>query len=312
MRYEISGFWRRVGAFFIDAIILGVFGLLLGLFFSHQFVELGGWGRAIGFPIAAIYFVILNSRIGRGQTIGKRTLKIQVVDKTGGLLNLPKSTLRYSIIGIPYFLNGAMIPESILYPIGFFLVSLLVFGFGLSIVYLFVFNRNTRQSLHDIIAGTYVVRKNVESAETIKPIWSIHYAICGIIMVLTLLAPIFIGHLSRNEFFSELIKIREQIQNVPQVVYATIQDGQLTFSPVSGESKTTTYISTQVLIKHQNIEDETLAAKIANIILENHKEATQRNLIQVVLTYGYDIGIASKWNRYRHSYAPEYWLEKKD
>lgn len=312
MQYEISGFWRRVGAVFIDAIILGVVGLLLGLFFSQQFVELGGWGRAIGFPIAAIYFVILNSRIGGGQTIGKRALKIQVVDKTGGLLNVPKSSLRYSIIGIPYFLNGAIIPDSILYPIGFYLLSLLVFGVGLSIVYLFVFNRNTRQSLHDAIAGTYVVRKNVESAGTIKPIWSVHYAICGIIMVLALLAPIFIGQLSQNEFFSELTKTREQIQNVPQVVYATIQDGQSTFSPVSGESKTTTYLSTQVRIKNQNIEDEKLAAKIANIILETHKEATQRNLIQVVLTYGYDIGIASKWNIYRYSFDPEYWLAKKE
>ncbi len=312
MQYEISGFWRRVGAFFIDAIILGIFGLLLGLFFSQQFVELGGWGRAIGFPVAAIYFVILNSRIGGGQTIGKRALKIQVVDKTGELLNLPKSTLRYFIIGIPYFLNGAIIPESILYPIGFFLVSLLVFGFGLSIVYLFVFNRNTRQSLHDIISGTYVVRKNVESAVTIKPIWSAHYAICGILLVLALLAPIFIGQLSRNEFFSELIKTREQIQNVPQVVYATIQDGRSTFSSAGGESKTTTYLSTQVLIKHQNIEDEKLASKIANAILETHKEAIQRNLIQVVLTYGYDIGIASKWKNNRFSFAPEYWLEKKE
>lgn len=312
MQYEISGFWRRVGAFFIDSILLCVFGLLLGLFFSQQFVELGGWGRAIGFPIAAIYFVIFNSRIGGGQTIGKRALKIQVVDKTGELLSLPKSTLRYSAIGIPYFLNGAIIPESILYPVGFYLVSLLVFGFGLSIVYLLVFNRNTRQSLHDIIAGTYVVRKNIESAEIIKPIWSVHYAICGILMVLALLAPIFIGQLSQNEFFSELTKTREQIQNVPQVVYATIQDGQSTFHPVGGESKTTTYLSTQILIKNQNVEDEKLAAEIANIILETHKEATQKNLIQVVLSYGYDIGIASKWNSYRYSFAPEYWLAKKD
>jgi hypothetical protein len=62
MQYKISGFWRRVGTLFIDAFILGVFGLLLGLLFSQQFVGLGGWGRAIGFPIAAVYFGILNSR----------------------------------------------------------------------------------------------------------------------------------------------------------------------------------------------------------------------------------------------------------
>lgn len=311
MQFEISGFWRRVGAFIIDSIILGVFGLLLGLFFSQQFVELGGWGRAIGFPIAAIYFAIMNSSIGGGQTIGKKVSKIKVVDKAGELLSLPKSTLRYSALGIPYFLNGAIILESILYPFGLYILSLLVFGFGLSIVYLYVFNRNTRQSLHDIIAGTYVVRTNTESAETIKQIWAAHYAICGILMVLALLAPIFLRQLTQNEFFLELTKTREQIQNVPRVVYATIQDGQSTFRQVGGESKTTTYLSAQVLIKNQNIEDEKLASEIANIILETHKEATQRNLIQVVLTYGYDIGIASKWNSYRYSFSPEYWLEKK-
>jgi len=311
MQYEISGFWRRVGAFFIDSIILGLLGLVLGLFFSQQFVELGGWGRAIGFPIAALYFAVLNSRIGGGQTIGKRAFKIQVVDRGGELMSLPKSTLRYSIIGVPYFLNGAILSESFLYPVGFYIVSLLVFGFGLSIVYLFVFNRNTRQSLHDIITGTYVIQKNSESSEALKPIWPVHYAITGVLMVLSLLAPIFMGQIIQGEFFSELLKTRERIQNVPQVVNATIQDGQSSFSEISGESKTTTYLSAQVVINNQNIENEELAARIANVILETHKDATQRNLIQVSLTYGYDIGIASKWTRYRYSFSPEYWLEKK-
>lgn len=311
MHYEISGFWRRAGAFLIDSTLLGVFGLLLGLFFFQQFVELGGWGRAIGFPIAAIYFAILNSRIGGGQTIGKRTLKIQVVDKIGELLSLPKSTLRYSAIGIPYFLNGTLIPQSFLYPVGFYILSVLVFGFGLSIIYLFMFNRNTRQSLHDIISGTYVVYKDIASIEQPKSIWKVHYVICAIFMVLALLAPIFIGQLSQKEFFAELTKTRDQIQNVPQVVYASIQDGQSNFTPVDGESKTTTYLSSQVFTNNPNIKDENFAAEIANIILETHEAAKQRDIIQVVITYGYDIGIASRWNRYRYSFAPEYWLAKK-
>lgn len=309
MQYTISGFWRRLGAFLIDVFSLGILGLFLGLFFSQQFVELGGWGRAVGFPIAAIYFAILNSRIGGGQTLGKRFLKIQVVDKIGKQISLFKSTLRYAIIGIPYFLNGALIPESVLSSIGLFLLSLLVFGFGLSIIYLFVFNRNTRQSLHDIIVGTYVVRKNIESTVTIKPVWSVHYAICGIIMLLALLAPMYLGQLSRNDFFSEILKTREQIQNVPQVIYATLQDGQSTFTPAGDESKTTTYLSTQVLIKDQNIEDENLASKIANVIWDTHKEATKRDVIYVTITYGYDIGIASTWKSRSFSFTPEYWLE---
>ncbi|WP_300672182.1 RDD family protein [Desulfoluna sp.] len=311
MKCEISGFWGRVGAFFVDSILLGVFGLLLGLFFSQQFVALGGWGRAVGFPIAALYFVILNSRLGGGQTIGKKVSKIKVVDKDGELLSLPRSTLRYSVLGLPYFLNGAIISESILYPFGFCVLSLLVFGFGLSIIYLYVFNRRTRQSLHDIIAGTYVVRTNTESVEAIKQVWAVHYAICGLMIVVSLFVPVFLGQLSQNEFFKELTKTREQIQNVPQVVYATIQEGQSTFSQVGGESKTTTYLSAQAFIKTQNIEDEKLASEIANIMLKTHMKAVKKNLIQVVLSYGYDIGIASKWSRHSYSFSPEYWLDKK-
>ena len=130
-------------------------------------------------------------------------------------------------------------------------------------------------------------------------------------MVLALLAPLFIEQLSQKEFFAELIETREQIQNVPQVVYASINDGKSTFNSTDGESKTTTYLSSQVLINNQNVNDENLAAEIANVILETHQEAKQRDIIQVILTYGYDIGIASKWNNYRYSFAPNYWLKKK-
>jgi len=312
MQYEISGFWRRLGAFLIDSIILGVFGFILGLFFAPYFVVLGGWGRAVGFLIAITYFAILNSNIGGGQTIGKRILKIQVLDKAGELLNLPKSATRYSIIGIPYFLNGATISESFFYPIGFYLLSLLVFGFGLSIVYLFVFNRNTRQSLHDIITGTYVIIKGSKTTEPRKAIWSVHYVICGILMVLALLAPIFIGQLSKNDFFSQLINTRNQIQDIPEVVSATIHDGHSTFSSIDGESKTTTYITSQVLLKNCNVEDEKLASKIANIILQVHKEANQKNFIQVTISYGYDIGIYSSWRSNSYSFSPEEWLAKKN
>jgi len=87
MQNEISGLWRRVVAFFIDILILGGVGVLLGMFLSEQFVSLGGWGRADGFAIAALYFGVLNSSIANGQTAGKRLLGIQVVDKNGQLLN---------------------------------------------------------------------------------------------------------------------------------------------------------------------------------------------------------------------------------
>lgn len=98
----------------------------------------------------------------------------------------------------------------------------------------------------------------------------------------------------------------EEIQKVPQVVCTTMQEGQSTFNSTGDGSKTTTFLSAKVFVNKKNIEDEKLAAKIANIILETHKEATRKNIIQVVLTYGYDIGIASNWKSNSYSFAPEY------
>ena len=79
----ITGFLRRIGAFFIDGLILGLFGFLLGLFLENYFVQIGGWGRLIGFSIALLYFGLLNSSLNKGQTIGKILLKINVVDTNG-------------------------------------------------------------------------------------------------------------------------------------------------------------------------------------------------------------------------------------
>jgi len=68
----IAGFWRRIGALFIDAIILGTVGFCLGVFLEKEFVQLGRLGRLIGFGTALSYFGILNSRMFGGQTIGKK------------------------------------------------------------------------------------------------------------------------------------------------------------------------------------------------------------------------------------------------
>lgn len=44
----ISGFWRRIGALFIDTLIVGGVGLVLGLFFENFFVQVGAWANALG------------------------------------------------------------------------------------------------------------------------------------------------------------------------------------------------------------------------------------------------------------------------
>ncbi len=84
--YKYSGFWRRVFAYSIDAILLGIIGLALGFTFYEHFLAIGQTGRLYGLVIYLAYFATMNSKIGNGQTLGKRMLGIKVVGLDGSTL----------------------------------------------------------------------------------------------------------------------------------------------------------------------------------------------------------------------------------
>jgi uncharacterized RDD family membrane protein YckC len=72
-----AGFWRRFGAFFIDALILGVVSSILRLVLGQ------GLGGALGLLIWIGYFTYFEGSAS-GQTPGKRALSIRVFDFGGG------------------------------------------------------------------------------------------------------------------------------------------------------------------------------------------------------------------------------------
>src|SRR4051812_37143947 len=159
---QIAGFWRRVGAAFIDYIIIAACGVVLGLLFSEQFMRMGGWGRLIGAAVAAVYFVPLNSRIGGGNTIGKRALGVRVVNANGRTISVSRSLVRFCVLALPFFLNGVAVPGQSVFSWWMILSGVAVFGLGPAILYLIAFNGPTRQSVHDLIVGSYVVRAGYE------------------------------------------------------------------------------------------------------------------------------------------------------
>jgi uncharacterized RDD family membrane protein YckC len=169
---EIAGFWRRLGAFAIDLILLMIIGAVLGVLLFDPLARMGAYARLIGFAIALAYFGICNSRLTGGQTLGKQWLGVRVVDANGQPLSLPRSLLRYIVLGAPFFLSG-IAPESqegMTSALGF-LYALAVGGSALAIVYLYLFNRRTRQSLHDLVVGSYVVRAAPNVATPFPILW---------------------------------------------------------------------------------------------------------------------------------------------
>jgi uncharacterized RDD family membrane protein YckC len=300
----ICGFWRRIGALFIDTLILGVFGYVVGLFLEDTFVQLGGWGRIIGFAVSITYFGIMNSSLSNGQTIGKKILNIRVVDSSNSTINLPKSFLRYSFLAVPFSLNGAQITNEALLSYLMYPLSFIIFGGLLSISYLYIFNRVTRQSLHDLVIGTYVVNAEV-SSEELPSVWKPHLGVVVALFIAAALVPAFTSDLAKSEPFKGLLATQEAINSNELVKYAGVTEGSSTFTSSDSGSTTTTYVNTQAFLYENNVDDPNTAKQLAQTIIKTYPESLNKNLIQVTLTYGYDIGIASKWNSYNHQFNPQ-------
>jgi uncharacterized RDD family membrane protein YckC len=137
----VANFWRRIGALFIDGLILGLVGFLLGLVLESTFVKIGGMGRLIGVVIALVYFGLMNSKLCNGQTIGKKLLNLRVVDSSNQPIPLANSVLRYIVLAAPFSLNGAQFSTEALLSFVMYPLSLVIFGGLFSIIYLYIFNR---------------------------------------------------------------------------------------------------------------------------------------------------------------------------
>ncbi|OPY76998.1 MAG: RDD family protein [Syntrophorhabdus sp. PtaU1.Bin058] len=304
----ISGFWRRILAFVIDGIFMGLVGFAVGIFFFDPLAHLGGWGRLLGFCAALVYYGVLNSSIGNGQTIGKRIVKIEVVNGNGEHISLGRSSLRYSILAVPFFLNAAMIPPALLTgPLGY-LLGLLIFGLGGAIIYLYIFNRRTRQSLHDMVCDTFVVRTFPKGDVLAGPVWKTHIVIVSVWFILVAIGAIVMQNLSQKGIFPGLLATQQAIISSGKVHMATVFVGK-TWT-VSGSNKNeVTYVASNAVWKKRPANYETAAREVALIILNQYPGVMTKDVLEVTITYGYDIGIARAWHNWTFRHSPAKWKD---
>lgn len=128
-----GGFPSRVLAGAIDGLVVGIVAALAIVVFASGTVSM-----RFGIEIAVacllfgwLYFALLESS-DRGATVGKRMLHLRVVDDRGARISFLRATGRYF----------AKFISAIVLMIGFIMVAL----------------TDRKRALHDIIAGTLVVR----------------------------------------------------------------------------------------------------------------------------------------------------------
>ena len=297
-------FWRRLAAFFVDFALLGLLGFILGLFFENVFIQIGNWGRLIGFIIALSYFSVMNSNLFSGQTIGKKILKIKVVNSSNESISFEKSILRTLVLITPIFLNGIYFSEEKATSFIAYLLGFIFFGGGFSIIYLFLFNKITRQSLHDLVARTYVVNTKASSLK-IEKIWNKHFIIILTILATALIASVLISKFTKNDFFTNLAKAQSAVSKEPNILNASVSSGFTTSNILSNkDKKTNTYLHVQATLKTKDIENILIAKKFALVAMDSIPDAKNMDSIQISLIKGYDIGIWSQWTSFRHNFKP--------
>lgn len=153
--YELSGWWRRVGAVWIDGIIVGAIAGILA-------IPIGGWERndlysnqsgagfqfqlnAIGMFISLVVFVgvvpLVMSRTN-GRTIGKMATGIRVVREDGK----------------PVDLGFALFRELLIKYLLFSVVAVFTLGLATLLNYLWPLWDGQHRALHDQIVKSRVVR----------------------------------------------------------------------------------------------------------------------------------------------------------
>jgi uncharacterized RDD family membrane protein YckC len=297
----IAGFWRRIAAFAVDCMIIGVPTFLMGLVFFRWAVALGQAGRLIGFVVALLYFALLNSRLGGGQTVGKRLFGIRVIDRDGNTLNPTRSVVRFLVLAIPYFFNGIWFDldptsNALLSEILGALLIFIVFGGLGAILYLLIFNRRTRQSLHDLAVDSFVVRNQPIHLPIDLFTPRLHLIVIGSWLVVTLIVP---GALISSRFglpevrplsgLQATIPRRVPVHRVKVVIEST------TFTTIRAGSWAQSVLRVDAQPNELEADLDALLLRIAGVVLDVHPDLLGKQVLIVNVSRGFDLGIAN-WN----------------
>ena len=132
-----GGFWIRVVAYIIDAILISlVFGVVTSIF-GIRYINMDDLSQIdpttnlLSLAIAWLYFALLESS-ERGATVGKMAMGLRVVSNEGKRISFMNATGRYF----------AKILSAMIFCIGFIMIAF----------------TDRKRGLHDMIASTLVIK----------------------------------------------------------------------------------------------------------------------------------------------------------
>jgi len=273
--------WLAAG---IDAGLLLLVGLILGLGLGSHLGGPGGTGRLLGFPIAVAYFGLAGSRLGGGQTAGKTFVGLRVVGPDGEPLGVGRALLRASVLTAPWFFNNVQFRYDM--PLALPLAMLacaLIFGMVPASIALFVLSGG-RQFLHDVVARSFVVVGNERPLSSGPPRWALAASLAWIVTVTVWgVAHAPLGPKREDD------PLLSALRRVPRVASASVTPMEV--SRFGGQHYRALYVTVTTGLGGD--EPEKVVRRSAAAVVAFYPQLNEFQAIRVENRAGFDVGLAS-------------------
>lgn len=299
-------FVRRVVARFIDILLLTVIGYVIISVPALQ--SLGTLGLLIGIIIVFTYESVFHSRIGKGKSIGKRLLGLQVIQQNGEYLSYPISSIR----ALP-FLIGLFITETVmLLTIEFASVETGFKWIGFTFMILagiasplLIFFTRPPQSLADLLVDSLTLPKSlthrtIAVSNSNARIWQSRVCIFTIAFIpFALLISFF-----TKEELSQNQDIFSASENIISKYQLPLSGGHFIVDPNSKETVLTFRLKEDPEIKSQSGKTfgEATALTLWTELSQTIPSLFPQKISAIELSYGLNLGIANGTESYRYSF----------
>lgn len=292
----VVGFWRRFFADFLDAIFLGIPGYGIGYLFKYNFSAMGSHAIWIGLVCSFIYYGLQHTRIGGGQTPGKRLLGIQVLRRDGQYLDFGKSFLRYLVVSFVFYnwIYGSLIshlPQTAMMAAGSIYFLVIIWAFFAC--FLMIPFHPLKRGLHDIAADSIVVYKGCfdnEVLDQMEDSAKVKRALIILSIGSVLLAGGCILGLVKFSGSRDMSKLAE-IQKSLGTEYDISQVRANSFNGKAESLAVVVYVPLKIF--ENKTEKERIRQEVFNKVKTRFNDLEPFGKLRIVMSSGYNIGIAN-------------------